>query len=1204
MRHAKASALAQVRPAYLLSMIPLMASVGLGALLMAGAGAARANDACNTAGATLTCAGDQADGIEFLETAPFDTLVVQALTGDIAPPAASGIKVDVEQAFDVNIDTGAFAIDATGEGAAGIHLSNYGSGNVSLTLSGDVNSDDGAGISVVTPGNASSVATGNVTARTDAIFVKSDTSGSATIDHTGTVISHEGAGVIATGSNAVSIKTRGVISAQGDAINAKSYGDNGSFVLVDHAGGAITSYEGYGIYALSAFDATTVTVVGDISSFADGIYAKAAGSSASDSAIVWSTGKIFSEDGYGIRALSAFGKAEVTSLGNIEALYDGIYAKADGSQLASIDSKGAIFSDEGNGLVAISGNGKASVLSDGAVTAELTAIRVKGNGDVDVDSLGVVSSWSGRGIDAESGNGSATVKSRGAVQAKLEAVSIRSGSGNSGHIVSLDSEGALTSWANRGIDVEAANQAISVLSIGNIEAALEGIYAKTGGTSSGIEIDSTGTITSWNDRGIHAEAARGSVLINNDGAINAKKDGIYAKSTGNSGSYQVEVINTGAIRSWDNAGIFATASALAVSVDNSGRIDAKTDGIRAVSTGAGVTVTQVGDIAIYDGAGIHAESTSATVDVEMDGNITGGAYGIYGKNQSTDVKVKLTEGHTISATNTAGVYLSGITTTQFDNYGTVDALAGNVAQTGGWATNTINNYGTMIGNFDLSVGHSLLNNMAGATMTVGNTVKLDAAGIFTNAGGVSLGGAGEVYTTALTGNFVQSSGGRLVMDVDFGTNGSDLLTVSGSAALDGKVGLVISDIYAVVPMTFTLLTADEITIGNLLIANQVIDGDIAYIGGTDVQVTVNGIDFRTEGQSQRNSSVAGALSSQFEQGAPGLAAIFTALANVQEDDEYEQALAQLTPEVYAEATGSTPAAIPGFADRMLSCRVSDGAYAFNAEGECIWFSTGMTRLDRTETPESLGYRQTALNVAAGGQMALSPEIRLGGAVGLVQSGGNNSASGQSRSDRLQGGVVVKYDKEAMLLAASLTAGAGSTRTTRVVSIGQLNETLEGESQNAFVSGRLHAAYTFAINNAYIRPLADLDVTATYFGALTEAGGVSALEIDEGSQLIASLAPAMEIGSQFDVGEGAVARPYLRAGVGITTDQALEMTARFVEGNGESFSLVSAADALTGKLSAGVDLVSSNNASLRVFYEASFGATTTQHGIGMKAGGSF
>lgn len=1191
-----------------LAVLPLLGSVGIGALLLAGAGAATAGSPCGLDGTTLTCSGDLSQGLEFLETSDFDTLVVEALEGDIAPEAASGVKVDLQKGFAVEIDTGEHAIVATGDGAAGIHLSNYaGSGAVSLDLSGNVSSDDGKGIYIDTPGNTASVATGSVSARGDAITVRSNSSGTASVDHTGNITSHEGAGVTVTGAGRVDATTRGVITANGDAINAKSYGNAGSQVTVDHAAGAITSYAGYGIYALSAHDGTTVTVLADISALADGIHARAAGSNGDDQAIVSSTGTIFSEEGYGIFAVSAYRRAEVTSVGNVSSYYDGIYVEAEGdiNATASIDSQGTIFSDAGRGLSAESANATVSIASLGAVSAEGDAIYAKASGAIDIDSTGVLTSWSGRGIAATSGNGAIDVLNDGAVEAKLEGIYAKTGGTGSG--IDIVSEGAITSWDSRGIHAEAAQGAVDIETTGAISAKKDGIFAKTGASNAGVVINASGGITSWDDRGIWATAAQGSVLVTNDGAIDAKDEGIYAESTGNSPSYRVEVNNTGAIRSWDKAGISASASALKVVVDNTGRIDAKTDGIRATSTGDSVTVTQNGDIFVWDGAGIHAESTAATVSVEMDGDITGGAYGIYGRNEGTDVKIELRADSTISGTGTAGVYLSGITATSFDNYGTVDALAGVVAQSGGWATNTVNNYGTMIGNFDLVAGHNLLNNMAGGTMVAGNTITLNAYGVLTNSGTLSPGGSGTIYTTALTGNFVQTGTGTLLMDVDFDTNGSDRLEVSGTADLAGNVGLVITDIADITPMTFTVLRAGELLGTNLALGklgNIALDGQIAYVEGTDVEVTVNGVDFSNGGVGASAQRMAGVLSTAYNQGTPGLDPLFTALVNVQTEEEYQGALNQLTPEVYTQSTGSTQAALPGFADRMLSCRVADGAYAFNAEGECVWFSAGMSRLDRDATSESLGYSQTAMTLAVGGQMALSPEIRLGVAGGYVQMDGRNSAGGSSSSDRLQGGVVVKYDRQAMLLAASLTGGIGSTRTTREVSIGQLTETLEGESDNSFLSGRLHAAYTFAVDKAYIRPLADLDVTATHFGALSEAGGVSALEIDAGTQLVASLTPAIEVGAEFAAGDGAVARPYLRAGVGVTTDQALELTARFVEGNGESFTVSSAGDTLSAKLSAGIDLVSQNNATLRFYYDGSFGATATQHGVGMKAGVSF
>lgn len=1244
-----------------LSSLALLSSASLAALML-GAAPAIADDACVLVSGTLTCSGDQSDGIRRLEgSTRFDTLVVNSLNRDIAPAEYSGIRIDWDDPIAVQVDTGNYAVRAIGEGATGIVLNNYGTGGSSLVLNGTVSSTNGAGIKVLAPGDVSYVGTGSVSSDGTAITVKSESNGSASLDHTGAITSQSGSGVFVTGSDAVSVKTRGVIEADGNAIFAKSYGDDQSAVVVDHASGSLTSYSGYGIYALSAYDGVTVTVVGNISSMADGIYAKAAG--IDDNAIVSSTGIVDSQGGMGIYAISAGGKTQVTNRGNVSALYSGIYAKADASADAIVDSQGNILSDDEEGIVAISANGNAKIDSIGTVTSGLAGFYARANGDVTIDTDGAITSTSGRGIDAESGNGGVVITTVGAIESELEAIRVKTGSDNTTELASVNSTGALTSRADRGIEVIAAHQAIGIVSRGVINAKLEGIRATAGGDTADISIDTIGAITSSDAAGIFADAAQGAVTILSEGAIQAKKAGIYAttgsdtakvdvRTEGNitssdeAGIYaksargsvdvrsegiieakksgihaesggdedaEVTVTNIGKITSSDAHGIFATAARLRVAVDNTGEIVAKKDGIRAISTGGSVEVDQTGDISVTDGAGIHAYNTGDTVSVTMEGDITGGAYGIYGMNEVTDVSVTYKAGHTISGATTAGVYLYGITATHFDNYGTVDAGSGLVVETGGGGTNTVNNYGTMIGSFDMAAGlTSLLNNKSGGRMELGSAVTLNSAGVFTNAGVISPGGDGVITTTAITGNFVQTATGRMVMNVDFETETSDFLNVSGTADVTGEVGILMTDVADLVPMTFTLLTAsaqegDDLVLDhNLILANVAVDAEVVYVGGKEVRVRVNGLDFSGGStNSALNTDVTDALSSSYGQGPGEMSPLFTALVNIQDEQEYQEAVDQLVSQISGQSNGGIPLNVSGFADRMLSCRVQDGAYAFNAEGECMWFTSAATRLDRDATIDNLSYRQTAMSLFAGAQKAVASDIRVGGAVGYVHSSGSNSIGNESRSDRLQGGVVVKYDSAATLLAAGLTASIGSTQTSRNVIIGNnFSETLIGEGLNGVVAGRLHAAHTFSNNVAYIRPLADLDLVATQYGEMVETGGSAALIIDPSTHLSAIFSPAIEIGGEFDVGMGAVARPYLRAGASMTSNPDVETTARFAAGSDDTFTTVSTSEAVLGKLSVGVDFVSQNNASMRFYYDGAFGETTRQHSVGMKASMAF
>jgi hypothetical protein len=57
--------------------------------------------------------------------------------------------------------------------------------------------------------------------------------------------------------------------------------------------------------------------------------------------------------------------------------------------------------------------------------------------------------------------------------------------------------------------------------------------------------------------------------------------------------------------------------------------------------------------------------------------------------------------------------------------------------------------------------------------------------VLQNAGTLHVGGIGSIGTTTLTGDLVQSSTGRMHIDIDPALGRADLLQISGRAALDG-----------------------------------------------------------------------------------------------------------------------------------------------------------------------------------------------------------------------------------------------------------------------------------------------------------------------------------------------------------------------------------------------------------------------------------
>ena len=720
-----------------------------------------------------------------------------------------------------------------------------------------------------------------------------------------------------------------------------------------------------------------------------------------------------------------------------------------------------------------------------------------------------------------------------------------------------------------------------------------------------------GNILSWAGAGIDASSTGGPVSIDAAGGIDAHLDAIRAISLGDDNVATVTVTNDGNLVSHHGSGIVASSTREGVTVTNTGTITADQDGISAVSTGntntSGVTVAQTGAITVAKGSGILALATGADVSVTQSGDITGGKFGIHATSQSGTATAEIGAGSVLSGTSLAGVYLNSITGSTLTNRGEISSQHGLAFEIDGPGAGIVDNFGTIRGNFAFDTGTGIFNNKQGATYIAGTAMDFAGGGTFTNAGLVSLTADPALQNTFLSGDYAQAATGKLLADIRFADTSSDRLVVSGTASLAGKLGIAFDSYDGGLIKDFTLLTAaGGLTLDNVQFANVALKGVIVAENGTDAVLKIAGIDFTPDNLNRSRRATSSYVESVFNAGTPpALKPLFTELLNIDDIDAYDDAFAQLAPEQYAQEIASSYGANLGFTNRLLSCRVADGANRFKAEGDCDWAGARGTMFQQDQTADTDAFNQTFATLEAGAQRRLDANWRLGAAVGLTNSQLAASNGSSVIGTQGQAGMVVKYDADALLLAAALTGGYGVHHTDRRVVIGGIDDTLAGDAPIAYLSARFHTAYTVDLGAAYIKPLFNLDLTATRFGGLTETGGLTALTIDPGLQLAASFNPAIEIGGEIDAGNGTLIRPFAQLGLEATLASDLSLAARFsgVDPSVGSFAIGQPASEPMVKISLGADMLTSDAATVRAYYDGAFGAHSRKNGVGLKLGGT-
>jgi uncharacterized protein with beta-barrel porin domain len=777
---------------------------------------------------------------------------------------------------------------------------------------------------------------------------------------------------------------------------------------------------------------------------------------------------------------------------------NGIFAQSIVSGAVTVTSTGNITTGGGGGSNGIFANG-------------LGAVTVTSAGNITTASFGEY------GINA-SGTAAVTVTSTGNITTggSTSSTAISAGSAVSGATVTSTGNIATAGDHSYGI-IAFGSGAVSVTSTGNITTAGNSSYGIVAAGAGAVSVTSTGNITTT---GIQAAAIRvsqdsndaGALTVTSTGNITTTGDAAFGirvfQSSGDTGALTVTTTGNISTAGAVTRGIEAiSAGAGAVSVASIGNITAQGSGsigIFAVGNNA-VTLTSTGNITLLgnDSTGLQAFGQgSGAVTLTSTGNVSttgSNSTAILGQSNSGPIAITIKSGTVSGGTGTgAGVDLVGGTTNTLTNFGTLMALSG-LAITGDTGNNTVNNFGTVIGNVVLGTGTNAFNNMAGGLFNSGATVNLGAGNTLTNAGTLSPGGAGVIGTTALTGNLVQTGTGIFLTDINIAGAASDRINVSGTANLAGAVQLQVSNL-TFAPWQQTVLSAAGGTTNNglTLLASPALQAQLVYPNATDVVVKSTGLNFVVPGLNNNQTAVANALNGAAH--ADGLGGpVFNFLLNgVNTLPGYNLALNQLTGEAATGSQQTTFDAMNMFIGMMLDpfnrsttpAPGSGGASGYASEAYASTQNASAARdayamftkapLAQTYDPRWSvwasgfgGSQTTDGNVAVGSNTSTSSVY--GTAVGAdyifsprtiagfaLAGGGTNFSvanSGSGHSDLFQAGAFIRHTAGPAYISAALAYGWQDITTNRTVTAAGTSQLRAQFDANAF-SGRLEGGYRF------------------------------------------------------------------------------------------------------------------------------------------------
>ncbi|WP_172330171.1 autotransporter outer membrane beta-barrel domain-containing protein [Mangrovicoccus sp. HB161399] len=654
-----------------------------------------------------------------------------------------------------------------------------------------------------------------------------------------------------------------------------------------------------------------------------------------------------------------------------------------------------------------------------------------------------------------------------------------------------------------------------------------------------------------------------------------------------------------------------------------------------------VTVTAVGSIHVSgaNAHGIFAQSASGSTEGDSSGDVTVTANGDVissgargrailaqsaGSGTSGKVTINVAAGATV-ATSAEGAETVGIfhgRDNVIDNAGTIangDGTAGGFAiRTDGRAALSVRNTGTIAGSVRSAMADGsaaagvTIDNAAGAAFLMGSRMVLGEGGSFANSGFATPGSAGTVSRSNFTGSFSQASGGTLGIDVtarqaDGTAARTDRLRIDGTADLAGKVK-VNMDVGAApaagAQTTGAFLTAtggvadSGLSVESTVAASYSLNWTTADAVRLDYQLDF-GSGAALSAARSGHAPLARHLQAMYEAGTlPREEA--NQLAAIADPDDYGDAIASFSNEIYSDNQFSSLQSSLRFGDAMMSCAGRSGAYRFIAEEQCGWVRFGGSRLTQRGGSGGMGFDETTGGVTAGMQAGFGGGWHLGAAFSYENRSLSKDGMMSSKGDVFQVGAVAKHQSGPVLAAASLALGHGSFDIERDTFGGG---TARGTQDIWTLSGQLRGEYLLGRDNLFAKPRFDLGVDIIRTGSVGETGaGGFNHRIDGSTGTYFNVQPAVEFGGEWTDGDGTVFRPSLTLGVTQFLGGAAPGTSSLFEASPDGVPRIetgSQFDTLYGDAALGLEVISASGMVVSAAAYGSFSETTEQVGASFR-----
>lgn len=613
--------------------------------------------------------------------------------------------------------------------------------------------------------------------------------------------------------------------------------------------------------------------------------------------------------------------------------------------------------------------------------------------------------------------------------------------------------------------------------------------------------------------------------------------------------------------------------------------------------GRTVTVVQSGSLqATGEGsAGIFAQSDAGngtaytdSATVTIDGSVQGGS--------GSGSGVWIASGRNNQLTVNAGGSLSALSGVAV-RYDGKDAASGAMLR--------VDNYGrfqgsAVCGNSDGSQACDVQNHKGGVLSgALVYNAKIDNDGL------IVIGNAGGFEPLVVSGDLRQSESGTLRSDVDFRNMASSQMIVQGDADLAGRLDVMP---HALLPnRELAVLTVQGERRGALeAVDSPVFDYEVRQ-EGRQALVRVASVDFDAASMEldEHQKRIASHLQSAWDKEGAALAPLFGQLdqASRQGADVYRERVTDLSPGVAAAPAVQSAANLAQFTHAMMSCPGFTGVDAMTGERNCFWGQVSSRWTSQDGHRGAAAFDYDTVTYQFGGQHEIRPGWFLGGSA-AYESSRLNSSDSRNRGDGDSGyvGVVLKRQEGPWVFSAAVGGGYGSYDMKRRMGIAGHQSVFDSSPDVYGFNARLRAARTFVYDNFYVKPYVDLDAGYTRMPGYEESGSNPlALSVEGGDQFIVGLSPMIEVGGRAQLENGMVLRPYMYAGVSLSSRDEWSSRARLrgAPADVAAFNTVLPFDDVVGKVGVGLDVMRHSGMDLRLQYDGRFSSRMRSHSATLK-----